>query len=88
MEWLDKNNISYKQCGGIACDGVISAPWEGEIYIDVIFDEDNEDYKKLVAFLENEDGSMRIPKVKFYYLALEVALKNKHHDEPGYWDNW
>ena len=88
MEWLDKHNVSYVECDGIASDGSMSTFYKGEIYIDVIFDENNEDYKKIVAFLENDDGSMRLPKVTFYRLPLEVAQKNKHHDEPGYWNSW
>ena len=26
-------------------------------------------------------------KVLFLYLPLEIAMKNAHHDEPGYWEN-
>jgi hypothetical protein len=24
----------------------------------------------------------------FCYLPLDLAMKNKHHDEPGFWDRW
>jgi hypothetical protein len=37
-----------------------------------------------VAFLETPDGKMKIEGAEFRYWPLEVAMKNKHHDEPGY----
>lgn len=56
--------------------------------MDVPFDTTLEDYRHLEAYLENADGSMRLPGVIFYYLPLAVAIKNAHHDAPNYWDNW
>jgi len=31
---------------------------------------------------------MKIDGVVFCYLPLEMAMKNAHHDEPGFWDRW
>lgn len=41
-------------------------------------------YQALEAFLENPDGSMRIPGTAFWLLSLDLAMKNVEHDEPGY----
>ncbi len=87
LQWLDKNNIPYEECGPMASE----YGWEsyrGQLYIDIPFDKNNEEYKNLNELLENPDGSMKIPGVNFWYLPLEVAMKNKHHDEPGFWDKW
>jgi hypothetical protein len=42
-------------------------------------------YVLVSNFLENEDGSAKIEGVLFCYLPLAAALKNQHHDEPGFW---
>ena len=87
LQWLDKNNIPYEECGHMASE----YEWEsyrGQLYIDIPFDKNNEEYKNLNELLENPDGSMKIPGVNFWYLPLKVAMKNKHHDEPGFWDKW
>ena len=88
QQWLKENNIKYELCGRIADERVLTAPHINRLYVDVPFDEENPDYKKLSEYLENEDGSMKIEGVDFMYLPLEVAMKNKHHDEPGFWDKW
>ena len=31
---------------------------------------------------------MRNEQVQFFYLPLEHAMRNAHHDEPGFWDKW
>jgi len=38
--------------------------------------------------LENPDGSSKVKGVTLWALTLELALKNKHHDEPGFWEKW
>ncbi len=59
----------------------------GQLYIDVPYDRNNPDYQKLEAMLENADGTSKTPGVIFCYLPLKDAIKNAHHDAPGYWDN-
>lgn len=60
----------------------------GDVCLDVPYDENNEKYQMVQAYLENPDGTMRDEKVRFYCLLLEYAMKNAHHDEPGFWDKW
>lgn len=60
--------------------------YNGFLYVDVPYDVDNEDFKKLSAYLEHPDGTMRFDDMIFAYFPLERAMKNKHHDEPGFWD--
>ncbi len=61
--------------------------YRGQLYIDIPFDQSNLDYQRLERLLENEDGTMKFPQVLFFYLPLERAMINAHHDEPGYWEN-
>ena len=87
LKWLKSNNIPYQKCGPIASEN----GWEsyrGQLYIDLPIDESNEQYQLLCEYLETPDGGFKIEGVEFWFLPLEVALKNKHHDEPCFWDNW
>jgi hypothetical protein len=45
-------------------------------------------YHELNDYLEYPNGEMRFPTVRFYYLALEAAMQNAYHDEPGFWETW
>lgn len=45
-------------------------------------------YQTVRYYLEQMDGTMRFPTVRFYVLPLEHAMKNAHHDEPGFWERW
>lgn len=50
-----------------------------------VMDVDLPIYYELNDYLKYPIGEIRFPTVRFYYLALEVAMKNAHHDEPGFW---
>jgi hypothetical protein len=39
-------------------------------------------------FLEYADGTMRFDDAKFWIVTHELAVKNRHHDEPGFWEKW
>ena len=86
LQWFEDNNITVYPCGPFARAGMMEG-YRGQLYIDVPFDKSNPDYQKIENLLENEDGSMKFPQVMFFYLPLERAMQNAHHDEPGYWDN-
>ena len=87
ISWLDKHQIGWCPCGDVASTNCMTS-YAGQIYVDVPFDEADPVFRKLVRHLENPDGSMRLPGVLFCALALHIAMKNAHHDEPGFWDRW
>jgi hypothetical protein len=87
IDWFENNQIGYIECFGIANENCIES-YRGEIYIDVRHDESDPSYIKVKDYLENSDGSSRIPGVIFYLLRLELAMQNKHHDEPDFLDKW
>jgi hypothetical protein len=85
--WLENYQIRYIECSHVASENYMES-YRGEIYIDVPYDENNPTYIQVRDYLENPDGSSRIPGLIFYLLPLEIAMRNKHHDEPGFWENW
>ena len=87
IDWLMANGYAWSACGEIAKDNAM-ASYRGSIYIATPFDRELPAYRKLQNFLEHDDGSLRLPKMRFWALALSVATKNAHHDEPGYWERW
>ena len=87
IKWLESNDIPYLFCEYIASE----SGWEsyrGQLYIDIPMDENNPKYKLLNNHLEYEDGSFKIEGIKYMYVPLEMAMKNAHHDKPGFWDEW
>lgn len=87
IDWLDEQHIHWEPCGWFASETTIM-PYLGEVYLDIQFDESCPDYLKLQKYLEHPDGSMRIENVRFCYLTLENAMRNSHHDDPGFWEQW
>lgn len=85
-QWLDEQHIAWDICGHIASDNITWC-YFGQIYLDIPYDESDASYQLVREYLENPDGTMRDPRVVFCYLTLEIAMKNAHHDEPGYWDD-
>lgn len=84
---LNDMKVPWEMCDHFASEcGFMS--YRGQIYLDVPLDHDLLLCQKLHEYLEYPDGSMRFPTVRFYFLTLEIAMKNAHHDEPGFWDNW
>lgn len=87
ISWLDARGYGWNLCGEVASERVMRS-YRGSIYIDVPFDRDDLAYRELEAFLEFEDGSLRLPHMRFLVIDLEHARKNAHHDEPGFWERW
>ncbi|MFH0999040.1 MAG: hypothetical protein V1844_26645 [Pseudomonadota bacterium] len=87
LQWFNKNKIMVIPCADVASEHCL-ASYRGQVYIDVPFDENHPDYVKIRDYLENPDGSSRFSGVLFCYLPLEHAMKNKYHDEPGFWEKW
>lgn len=87
ISWLDARGIEWCPCGGFATENCIST-YQGDIYLDVPFDKGDPVYQVLSQYLENPDETPKIPGVTFCYLTLKCAMRNSHHDEPGFWEKW
>jgi hypothetical protein len=87
VQWLDSEGIEWCECGPLASETVMRS-YAGEIFINVPFNETDDQYRKVQAFLEYPDGTMRFEDVRFYVVTLQLAMKNAHHDEPGFWERW
>mgnify|MGYP006373631113 FL=1 len=74
LSWLEQNDIPYEKCMGLEEEGSIDSYW-GDIYIDVPFDLENEQYQILSDYLEDEEGVMKIEGVYFFVLYLETAIE-------------
>lgn len=88
IAWLNQNKIEWRICGGFADENSMVEGYYGRIYIDVPFDTNDPVYQKLSGYLETPEGEMKLTGVRFCYLPLEMAMKNAHHDEPGFWERW
>ncbi len=87
IAWLEQNQIGWSHCGYFA-DVNLMGGYQGRIYLDVSLNIQDPTYKKLSRYLETPEGKMKLAGVKFQYLPLEMAMKNAHHDEPGFWEHW
>lgn len=87
IHWLEGNGIAWEPCAEFARVNYMQS-YRGQLYIDLPFDRSLAAYKQLEAFLENPDGTMRLPGATFSYLPLEMAMENAEHDEEGFWDRW
>jgi hypothetical protein len=87
ISWLDERGIAWQPCGPVANENGMW-PYCGSLYVDVPYNTSDPTYELLRAYLENPDGTMRHPTVTFQYYPLELAMKNAHHDSPGFWERW
>jgi hypothetical protein len=87
LDDLTNMGVSWVFCDGFASENYM-ASYRGQVYLDVPFDKGLPLYQKLEAYLEYPDGTMRFETVQFYALSLQHAMKNAHHDEPGFWEKW
>ena len=71
IQWLDGQGLAWQPCGIPVSSDVQIAPYAGAIYVDVPFDPANVAYQRLNEFLENPDGSMRLPNVWFVVYSLK-----------------
>lgn len=85
--WLTEHHIAWQMCGYVA-DECCMCSYEGQIYLDVPYDDNDPLYVLVRDYLENPDGSMRFETVSFWCLPLITAMENAHHDEPGFWAKW
>ena len=86
-QWLTEHHIIWQPCDFVADVNMICS-YQGQIYLDVPYDENDPVYELVRDYLETPDGSMRFETVNFWYLPLAKAMENAHHDEPGFWEKW
>lgn len=82
ISWLDENRIAYIPCGGFD-SGCIVEGYDGELYIDVPIDENDDDFFKLCKWFLPEEGKRRYESAWLFYLPLAVALLNCDGTGPG-----
>jgi len=85
--WLTEHHIAWQPCGYFADENSICGS-DGQIYLDVPYDDNDLLYVLARDYLENPDGTTRFDTVSFWYLPLQTAMENAHHDEPGFWEKW
>ncbi len=87
IDWLQQHGIGWAPCAPVASETGFG-PYLGQVYIDLAMDDNDALYCQLRDYLEFPDGSMRNPNHRFFYMPLEIAMRNAHHDEPGFWEKW
>lgn len=87
LAWLDAHGVPWTRCGPYA-NPARMAPYLGQVYLDVPYDDALPEYCRLRDYLEHPDGTMRHPGVRFYAMPLDYAMENAAHDEPGFWQRW
>lgn len=87
LAWLDAQGLPWTACGPFA-DPCVMAPYLGQVYLDVAYDESLPAYRVLRDYLEHPDGTMRHEGVRFFVMPLDHAMRNAEHDEPGFWERW
>lgn len=85
LDDLTNMGVTWTSCGEFANENYM-ASYAGQIYLDVPFDKDLPLYQTLETYLEHPDGTMFFETVRFYVVQLKAAMKNAHHDEPGFWE--
>jgi hypothetical protein len=71
--WLEEQNIRYWQCTRINSGWLCG--YFGSICIDVPFNVNDERYRRVQQYLENENGTGKFEHASFYYVPLEQAIK-------------
>jgi hypothetical protein len=84
IAWLDEHRIDWELTGPLANRNVMM-PYQGDIYVDLPYDQNLAAYRELEWFLENPDIKQRLPDVKFWVCSLELAMRNKHNSD---WDEF
>jgi len=53
LEWLTRNNIRWEKCGPFVTGGGLVLGYMGDVYLDIPYDEQNEQYQLVREYLEN-----------------------------------
>ena len=87
LDVLRNMGVRWECCAPFASENCMMS-YMGQVYLDVPYDPDLPLYQKLESYLQYPDNTMRFKNVRFYVLPLSLAMKNAHHDEPGFWEKW
>lgn len=87
LAWFDGHGVPWVECGPFANPNLM-APYLGQVYIDIPYDDSLPAYRALCDYLEYPDGSIRHEGVRFLVMPLDHAMENAAHDEPGFWERW
>lgn len=82
ISWLDEQRIGYIPCGGFD-SGCIVEGYDGELYIDVAIDENDDNFIKLFEWFRPAGGMPRYENAWLFYLPLAVAVLNSNEVEPS-----
>lgn len=72
IAWLEQHEIEFVPCLGLSGEDEIDS-YLGDLYLDIPFDQQNNQYQLVKNYLEDEQGNMIIEHVLFFVLSLEVA---------------
>jgi hypothetical protein len=88
IAWLDAHDIMWESCAWMAEENGWCS-YQGQIYVDVPYDQNDAKCRMLCEYLEDDQGLIRPEHgdTRFYLCTLEQSMKNVHHDEPGFWDS-
>lgn len=87
MSWLDAHQVRYEPCYGFWPDGMICAPYEGHLYLELPTDPAGGTYRELTKQLEQGTGSRPIAAAKLWTVPHDLAMTNEHHDSPEH-EEW
>ena len=87
LGWLAAHGHDWQRCGPYAQPGSMQR-YQGQVCLDVAFDENLPKYQQLRDHLEFPNGNMRLVGVRFCLLTLQTAMENAEHDAPGFWSRW
>ena len=75
LDWLEDHDIVYEPCMGLEHDEFVIDTYAGDVYIDLAMDENDQRYRELSEYLEDDEGNMMLDGVLFFVLSLEIALE-------------
>ncbi len=70
MPMLTEHQVDWQPCAYVA-DEHSMASYDGQLYLDVPYDDNDPLYVQMRNYWENPDGTMRFDTVSFWYLPLE-----------------
>ena len=72
---LDASGIAWSPC--TECRDNVPEPYQGQIYLDVPCNKNNQQYQKVLHYFRKENGKMRIPTVQHCYRILNPSERKR-----------